>query len=113
MQGDHAAAGPLLEESEQLCRMLGSDWELAYLLRKLAEHAAQAGELKQAVKYAQESFTLAQKLGDKSLIATVLSTLGNIPMPRKLSRSCESWVIGCTLQEPCIPWGMWQRTMAT
>ncbi len=48
------------------------------MLRKLAEHAAQAGELKQAVKYAQESFTLAQKLGDKSLIATVLSTLGNI-----------------------------------
>jgi len=78
MQGDREAAGPMLEESEQLCRMLGSKWELAYLLRKFAQYAARTGELKQAVKYAQESLTLAQKLGDKSLLATVLSTLGSI-----------------------------------
>jgi len=68
----------LLVESEKLCRLLGSNWELSYLLRKLAEHAAQAGELKQGALYAQESFMLAKKLGDKSLIATILSTLGNI-----------------------------------
>src|SRR5207244_1220175 len=54
MQGDRAAADPLLVESEKLCRLLGSNWELSYLLRKLAEHAAQAGELKQGALYAQE-----------------------------------------------------------
>ena len=78
MQGDFAAASPLLEESEKLCRTLSSTWELAYLLRKLAHLAIQKGELKRAVEYMQESLKLAQKLGDKSLIATTLSTLADI-----------------------------------
>src|SRR6185312_1814105 len=78
VQGDHEAARPLLEESEQLCRMPGRSWELAWLLRKLAYIASRQGELTQAAKYAREGLSLARELGDKSLIATTLLTLGDI-----------------------------------
>ena len=78
IQDEPEAAEPLFVESEQLCRYLSYDWELSYLLRKLAQYGAHGGKLKQAVVYAQESLILAQKIGDKSLIATTLSTLGDI-----------------------------------
>ena len=78
MQENLAEAGRLLDESEQLCRVAESFWELAYLLRQRAQHATHEGKLKQAIVYAQEGLALAKRLGDRSLIATTLCTLGDI-----------------------------------
>src|SRR5438093_12640666 len=55
VQGNLVVGSPLLEESEILCRKLSINWELSYLLRKLAEVAAQTGKVMQALEYVQES----------------------------------------------------------
>ncbi len=74
----HTVAHAMLEESEKLCRVPGSSWELAYVLRRIAQHYVQDGYLKQAVDYAAEGLALAKKLGDGSLAANTLGTLGEI-----------------------------------
>lgn len=74
----HAVAHALLKESEELCRSQQSPWELAYLLRRTAQHAAEDGHLQQAVDYAQEGLVLAKRLRDRSLTAYILGTLGDI-----------------------------------
>jgi DNA-binding CsgD family transcriptional regulator/tetratricopeptide (TPR) repeat protein len=74
----HDVAHALLEESEELCRSQESFWELAYLLRRTAHHAAEDGHLQQAVNFAQEGLALAKRLRDRSLTAYILGTLGEI-----------------------------------
>ena len=74
----HTAAHVLLEESEQLCRTPEYAWELAYVLRRKAQHYVQDGYLKQAIDYLREGLTLAKKLGDRSLAAFTLGTLGEV-----------------------------------
>jgi DNA-binding CsgD family transcriptional regulator/tetratricopeptide (TPR) repeat protein len=80
--GNRVPARPLLEESKEICRRLNSNWELCYLLGKLAQLATQDGELKEAEEYAREELMLAQKLGDKSLIAGILCTLADLSARR-------------------------------
>jgi len=74
----HALAHTLLDESEQLCRTLHGSWELAYVLRRKAQHYMQDGYLRQAIDYLQEGLVLAKNLGDRSLAANTLGTLGEI-----------------------------------
>ena len=76
--GSHAVAHALLEESERISRRLNLSWELAYVLRRVAQHYVQDGYLKQATDYATEGLALAKKLGDRSLAANILGTLGEI-----------------------------------
>lgn len=74
----HRAAHALLEESERLCRTPDHAWELAYVLRRRAQHNMHSGYLKQAVDYLREALTLAKKLGERSLAAFTLGTLGEV-----------------------------------
>lgn len=74
----HSAAHALLEESERLCRTPDHAWELAYVLRRKAQHNMHSGYLKQAINYLREGLTLAKKLGDRSLAAFTLGTLGEV-----------------------------------
>ncbi len=74
----HEAAHALLEESERLCRAPEHTWELAYVLRRRAQHCMQDGYLKQAIDYLHEGLALAKKLGDGSLAAFTLGTLGAV-----------------------------------
>lgn len=76
--GTHRAAHALLEESEQLCRAPDHAWELAFVLRRKAQHYIQDGYLKQAIDYLREGLAVAKKLGDRSLIANTLGTLGAV-----------------------------------
>ncbi|HLH61664.1 MAG TPA: helix-turn-helix domain-containing protein [Ktedonobacteraceae bacterium] len=73
-----AIAHAMLEESEQLCRNQHLLWELAYVLRRIAQHYVQDGYLKQAIDAATEGLTMAKKLGDRSLAAYISGTLGEI-----------------------------------
>ena len=75
-----ASARSLLEESEALCRKLGSAWQLAYALRQEGLIAWHQGNLEEAAAYAQEALALARTLGDKSLLATTLLDLTAIVM---------------------------------
>src|SRR5579859_5158076 len=76
--GTHEAAHVLLEESEHLCRTPDHAWELAYVLRRKAQHYMQDGYLKQAIDYLREGLALAKKLGDTSLAAFTVGTLGEV-----------------------------------
>jgi predicted ATPase/DNA-binding CsgD family transcriptional regulator len=76
--GTLAIAHALLEESEQLCRNQHLPWELAYVLRRVAQHYVQDGYLKKAIDAATEGLALAKKLGDRSLAAYISGTLGEI-----------------------------------
>src|SRR5205823_1557336 len=74
----HAVAHAMLDESEKLCRTMDYSWELVYVLRRRAQHSLHDGNLKQAGDYAREGLSLAKKLGEKSLAAYILGTLGEI-----------------------------------
>ena len=74
----HAVTHAMLEESEKLCRTMDYSWELAFVLRRRAQHSLHDGNLKQAGDYAREGLSLAKKLGDRSLSAYTLGTLGEI-----------------------------------
>lgn len=78
-QGEPDAAYSLMEECQVLCRRLGSPWDLSHLLLDMGSDAAiQKDDYIRAEELYQEGLALAREAGDRSLMGTALSDLGEI-----------------------------------
>jgi non-specific serine/threonine protein kinase len=75
-QGDYGRAIALCEESEALCKEVGNNWGLAWLLNIRGELARHQGDLQAAAAPFEQSLALFRSLDDRWYLAMVLNNLG-------------------------------------
>ncbi len=87
MDGEHARASQLAQESIALLKEIDSKWEIAMTIQILGRVEAQRGDLSAARKHFIESLTLSREMGEKPITPFILEGLAGVAA----AESAFSW----------------------